>query len=151
MHAEIEKPKLALRANNSLTPDDFRERIANDEFVEWEEVYAGAYYGTLKSEIERIWASGKHVIFDVDVRGGLALKKYYGDRALAVFVKVPTLEILENRLRSRGTEDEEALSKRIFKMKFEWSFQDQFDVILVNDKLEDAVAEAQELFDKLTK
>ena len=132
-----------------LTPDDFRAKISNDEFVEWEEVYAGAYYGTLKAEIERIWASGKHVIFDVDVRGGLALKKYYGDRALAVFVKVPTLEMLEERLRSRGTEDEEALSKRIFKMKFEWSFQDQFDVILVNDKLEEAVAEAQALFDKL--
>jgi guanylate kinase len=81
----------------------------------------------------------------------LALKKYYGDRALAIFVKVPTLEILEERLRSRGTEDEEALSKRIFKMKFEWSFQEQFDVILVNDKLEDAVSEAQALFDKLTK
>jgi guanylate kinase len=77
------------------------------------------------------------------------LKKYYGDRALAVFVKVPTLEMLEQRLRSRGTEDEEALSKRIFKMKFEWSFQEQFDVILVNDQLEVAVAEAQALFDKL--
>jgi guanylate kinase len=134
-----------------LTPDEFRTKIDEDAFVEWEEVYPGAYYGTLKSEIERIWASGKHVIFDVDVRGGLALKKYYGDRALAVFVKVPTLEMLEERLRSRGTEDEEALSKRIFKMKFEWSFQDQFDVILVNDKLDEAVAEAQVLFDKLTK
>jgi guanylate kinase len=119
--------------------------------VEWEEVYSGAYYGTLKSEIERIWATGKHVIFDVDVRGGLALKKYYGDRALAVFVKVPTLEMLEDRLRSRGTEDEEALSKRIFKMKFEWSFQEQFDVILVNDKLEEAVDEAQALYDQLKK
>lgn len=134
-----------------LTPDDFRQKIANDEFVEWEEVYSGAYYGTLKSEIERIWAMGKQVIFDVDVRGGLALKKYYGDRALAVFVKVPTLEMLEDRLRSRGTEDEEALSKRIFKMKFEWSFQDQFDVILVNDKLEEAVADAQALYDQLKK
>ncbi|MHA8087556.1 guanylate kinase [Aquirufa sp. Wall-65K1] len=134
-----------------LSPEEFRQKINEDAFVEWEEVYPGAYYGTLKSEIERIWASGKHVIFDVDVKGGLALKKYYGDRALAIFVKVPTLEILEERLRSRGTESEEALSKRIFKMKFEWSFQSQFDVILVNDKLEHAIEEAQALFDDFTK
>lgn len=134
-----------------LTPEEFRQKINEEAFVEWEEVYPGAYYGTLKSEIERIWASGKHVIFDVDVKGGLALKKYYGERALAIFVKVPTLEILEERLRSRGTESEEALSKRIFKMKFEWSFQCQFDVILVNDKLEEAIEKAQALFDDFTK
>jgi guanylate kinase len=133
-----------------LTPDEFRTKIDEDAFVEWEEVYPGAYYGTLKSEIERIWASGKHVIFDVDVKGGLALKNYYKERALAVFVKVPSLEILEDRLRSRGTETEESLSKRIFKMKFEWAFQDKFDVILVNDQLADAVREAQRLFDELT-
>ncbi len=133
-----------------LTPDEFRAKIDEDAFVEWEEVYPGAYYGTLKSEIERIWASGKHVIFDVDVKGGLALKNYYKERALAVFVKVPSLEILEDRLRSRGTETEESLSKRIFKMKFEWAFQDKFDVILVNDQLADAVKEAQRLFDELT-
>ncbi len=133
-----------------LTPDEFRKKIDEDAFVEWEEVYPGAYYGTLKSEIERIWASGKHVIFDVDVKGGLALKNYYKERALAIFVKVPSLEILEDRLRSRGTESEESLSKRIFKMKFEWAFQDKFDVVLVNDQLEEAVIEAQRLFDELT-
>lgn len=133
-----------------LTPDEFRTKIDEDAFVEWEEVYPGAYYGTLKSEIERIWSTGKHVIFDVDVKGGLALKNYYKERALAVFVKVPSLEILEDRLRSRGTETEESLSKRIFKMKFEWAFQDKFDVILVNDQLADAVKEAQRLFDELT-
>ena len=133
-----------------LTPDEFRKKIDEDAFVEWEEVYPGAYYGTLKSEIERIWASGKHVIFDVDVKGGLALKNYYKERALAIFVKVPSLEILEDRLRSRGTESEESLSKRIFKMKFEWAFQDKFDVVLVNDQLEAAVTEAQRLFDELT-
>ena len=133
-----------------LTPDDFRERIHRDEFVEWEEVYPGAYYGTLKSEIERIWSTGKHVIFDVDVKGGLALKKFYGDKALAIFVKVPSLEVLENRLRARGTETEESLSKRIFKMKFEWSFQDKFDVILVNDELGHAVQQAQQLFSDFT-
>lgn len=133
-----------------LTPDEFRKKIDEDAFVEWEEVYPGAYYGTLKSEIERIWASGKHVIFDVDVKGGLALKNYYKERALAIFVKVPSLEILEDRLRSRGTESEESLSKRIFKMKFEWAFQDKFDVVLVNDQLEEAVIEAKRLFDELT-
>jgi len=133
-----------------LTPDEFRQKISEDAFVEWEEVYPGTYYGTLKSEIERIWASGKHVIFDVDVKGGLALKNYYQERALAVFVKVPSLEVLEERLRSRGTETEESLSKRINKMKFEWSFQAKFDVILLNDQLEDAVLEAQRLFDELT-
>lgn len=133
-----------------LTPDEFRTKIDEDAFVEWEEVYPGAYYGTLKSEIERIWSTGKHVIFDVDVKGGLALKNYYKERALAVFVKVPSLEILEDRLRSRGTETEESLSKRIFKMKFEWAFQDKFDVVLVNDQLADAVKEAQRLFDELT-
>ena len=134
-----------------MTPEEFRAKIEEEAFVEWEEVYPGAYYGTLKSEIERIWDSGKHVIFDVDVKGGLALKNYYKDRALAVFVKVPTLEMLEDRLRSRGTETEESLSKRIFKMKFEWAFQDKFDVILVNDQLEDAVKEAQELYNNLIK
>jgi guanylate kinase len=133
-----------------MTPDEFRAKINEDAFVEWEEVYPGAYYGTLKSEIERIWATGKHVIFDVDVKGGLALKNYYKERALAVFVKVPTLELLEDRLRSRGTESEESLSKRIFKMKFEWAFQDKFDVVLVNDQLKVAVKEAQILFDKFT-
>ncbi|MHA8065135.1 guanylate kinase [Aquirufa sp. ROCK2-A2] len=133
-----------------MTPDEFRQKIDEDAFVEWEEVYPGAYYGTLKSEIERIWESGKHVIFDVDVKGGLALKNYYKERALAIFVKVPSLEILEDRLRARGTETEESLSKRIFKMKFEWSFQDKFDVVLVNDELEKAVKEAQELFTNFT-
>lgn len=132
-----------------LTPDEFRQKINEDAFVEWEEVYPGTYYGTLKSEIERIWASGKHVIFDVDVKGGLALKNYYQERALAVFVKVPSLEVLEARLRTRGTETEESLSKRINKMKFEWGFQDKFDVILLNDQLENAVLEAQRLFDEL--
>jgi guanylate kinase len=134
-----------------MTPDEFRQKIDDEAFVEWEEVYPGAYYGTLKSEIERIWASGKHVIFDVDVKGGLALKHYYKEKALAIFVKVPNLEVLEQRLRARGTETEESLSKRIFKMKFEWAFQDKFDVILVNDALDHAVEEAQKLFTNFTK
>jgi guanylate kinase len=128
-----------------LTPEDFKEKIDNDEFVEWEEVYVGAFYGTLKSEIQRLWDNGKHVLFDVDVQGGLKLKKYYGDRALAVFVKVPDEETLQQRLLARGTETADSLSKRLFKVHFEMSFQDQFDVVLVNDNLEDALAKAQQL------
>ncbi|MBC7892357.1 MAG: guanylate kinase [Sphingobacteriaceae bacterium] len=130
-----------------LTPADFKQKIHNHEFVEWEEVYPGAYYGTLKSEIERVWSEGKHVIFDVDVRGGLSIKEHYGDRALAVFVKVPSEEILEQRLRGRGTESEDSISRRLFKVKFEMSFQDEFDVILVNDDLETSFQKAQKLVD----
>jgi guanylate kinase len=130
-----------------LSPDDFRTRISNDEFIEWEEVYSGNFYGTLKSEIERIWAQGKNVIFDVDVKGGLNLKKYFGDKALAVFVKVPSAEILEDRLKKRGTETAESLSGRIFKAKFEMGFADKFDVILVNEDLNKSLKEAQILYD----
>ncbi|MEZ0485570.1 guanylate kinase [Fibrella aquatica] len=130
-----------------LTPDEFKHKIDADEFVEWEEVYVGAFYGTLKSEIQRVWNTGKHVLFDVDVKGGLKLKQYYGDRALAVFVKVPDEETLKQRLIGRGTETEDSLSKRLFKVHFEMSFQDQFDVILVNDDLEESYAKAQKLID----
>src|SRR5690606_29277659 len=90
-----------------LTPEDFKQRIDNDEFVEWEQVYPGQFYGTLKAEIQRIWDTGKHVVFDVDVKGGLSLKKYYGDQALAIFVKCPSMEVLEERLRARKTDSEE--------------------------------------------
>ena len=129
-----------------LSPEEFKHKIDNQEFIEWQEVYAGNFYGTLKSEIERIWASGKHVIFDVDVKGGLNLKKYFGDRALAIFVKVPSMETLEQRLRSRDTESEDSLSRRLFKAKFEMTFEDQFDVTLLNQDLEESVREAQELY-----
>jgi guanylate kinase len=134
-----------------LTPEDFKTRIDNNEFVEWEEVYPGGYYGTLKSEIERLWASGKHVVFDVDVKGGLKLKEYFQERALAIFVKAPSEEAIKERLMSRGTETEDSLSKRLFKVKFEMSFQDKFDVILVNDDLEAALAKAEELVEDFTK
>jgi guanylate kinase len=130
-----------------LSPEDFKKKIDEDAFIEWEEVYAGNFYGTLKSEIERIWASGKNVIFDVDVRGGMALKKYFGDKALSVFVKVPSIDTLKQRLDLRGTETEESLSRRIFKAKFEMTFQDKFDVILLNEDLAKSTAEAQRLYD----
>ncbi|HEY3403659.1 MAG TPA: guanylate kinase [Ohtaekwangia sp.] len=134
-----------------LTPEDFKNKIDNDEFIEWEEVYAGNFYGTLKSEIERIWKEGKNVIFDVDVKGGLNLKKYFGDKALAVFVKVPSFEVLKVRLKDRGTESEESLSRRLFKAKFEMTFQDKFDVVVVNENLDKSLAEAQKLYDDFKK
>jgi guanylate kinase len=130
-----------------LTPEEFKTKIDADEFIEWEEVYEGNYYGTLKSEIQRIWDAGKNVIFDVDVKGGLNLKKYFGDKALSVFVKVPSIEILEQRLLDRGTESHASLSQRLFKAKFEMTFQNRFDVVLVNEDLDKSLAEAQRLYD----
>ena len=116
-----------------LSIDEFKNKIDQDQFVEWEEVYAGNFYGTLKEEVHRIWKEGKAVIFDVDVKGGLALKKYFGEQALAIFVKVPSLDVLESRLNDRGTESEESLSRRIYKAKFEMTFEPQFDVTVFND------------------
>jgi guanylate kinase len=130
-----------------LTPAEFKEKIDKNEFIEWEEVYEGNFYGTLKSEIERIWQSGKNVIFDVDVKGGLNLKKYFGDKALSIFVKVPSLEVLKDRLQDRGTESTESLSRRLFKANFEMSFQDQFDIVLINEDLNKSLIEAQQLYD----
>ena len=131
-----------------LTPEEFKKKIDRDEFIEWEEVYAGNFYGTLKSEIQRIWDEGRNVIFDVDVKGGINLKKYFGEKALAVFVKVPSIEVLTERLKERGTESEESLSRRLFKAKFEMTFQDKFDVVLVNKDLNKSLAEAQQLYDQ---
>ena len=128
-----------------ITPEEFREKVGNDEFVEWEEVYEGAFYGTLKSEIERIWAEGKHAILDVDVKGGLSVKNFYKDRALAVFVKPPSIEELSKRLVARNTDSASSISSRIFKAKFELSFEDQFDEVIVNENLEDAFAKAEKL------
>ncbi|MCK9219220.1 MAG: guanylate kinase [Bacteroidales bacterium] len=119
-----------------ITADSFREKIARDEFVEWQEVYPGSYYGTLKPELERIWKSGKTPIFDVDVQGGLNLKKYFGKEALCVFIRPPSLEILIQRLRSRGTESEESLFKRIGKAESELAFSKQFDLVIINDELD---------------
>jgi len=128
-----------------LTPEEFKQKIDNDEFVEWEEVYAGNFYGTLKAEVERIWNEGRHVIFDVDVKGALHLKEYFGERALAVFVKVPSLEDLKSRLTNRKTESDDSLSQRIFKAKFEMTFEDKFDITLVNEDLEESLKKAEKL------
>ena len=128
-----------------LSIDEFKQKIDQDAFVEWEEVYAGNFYGTLKEEVHRIWKEGKAVIFDVDVKGGLALKKYFGEQALAIFVKVPSLEVLESRLNDRGTETEESLSRRIYKAKFEMTFEAQFDVTVLNDDFARSSAETVDL------
>uniref|UniRef100_UPI0040483C03 guanylate kinase n=1 Tax=Algoriphagus sp. TaxID=1872435 RepID=UPI0040483C03 len=124
-----------------LSIEEFKQKIDQDAFVEWEEVYAGNFYGTLKEEVHRIWKEGKAVIFDVDVKGGLALKHYFGEQALAIFVKVPSLEVLESRLQDRGTETEETLSRRVYKAKFEMTFEPQFDVTVLNDEFARSSAE----------
>ena len=131
-----------------LTTEEFKQKIDNDEFIEWEEVYPGNFYGTLKSEIERIWQSGKSVIFDVDVKGGLSLKNYFKDQALAVFVKVPSLEVLNERLSSRASETPESLSQRLYKARFELGFEDKFDLTILNNKLETSLSEAQQAVDE---
>lgn len=128
-----------------LTPEEFKQKIDQNAFIEWEEVYEGNFYGTLKEEIQRLWDNGQHVIFDVDVKGGLNLKKYFGDKALAIFVKVPSMEVLTDRLKDRGTESEESLSRRLFKAKFEMTFEDKFDVVIVNDDREKSFQEAEKL------
>ncbi len=124
-----------------LNTDDFKRRIENDEFVEWEEVYDGSFYGTLKTEINRIWNRGKNVIFDVDVEGGLSLTKYFGEKALAIFIKPPAIDELEKRLKARGTEDEEKIQKRLAKAAKEIEYAKWFDTIIVNDNLDDAQQE----------
>ena len=128
-----------------LSPEEFKKKIDGNEFIEWEEVYEGNFYGTLKSEIDRIWAEGKHVIFDVDVKGGISLKKYFGENALSIFVKVPDLETLKTRLTDRNTESEESLSRRLYKAQFEMSFESQFDTVLINDELPKSLKKAEAL------
>ncbi|OQX82401.1 MAG: guanylate kinase [Bacteroidetes bacterium 4484_276] len=124
-----------------LGSDDFRKKIENNEFIEWEEVYKDNFYGTLKSELQRIWDSGHSVIFDVDVKGGLNIKRQFPDISLAIFIMAPSVDELEKRLRNRATDDDETINKRIAKAEYELSFAQQFDKIIVNDNLEKAVLE----------
>ncbi|MCK5170901.1 MAG: guanylate kinase [Bacteroidales bacterium] len=126
-----------------LSVDDFKEKIDKDEFVEWEEVYENRFYGTLKSELERIWSQGKHVIFDVDVVGGLNIKKKYPDKALSIFIMPPSIEELEKRLILRSTDSTEDIETRINKAKEELSYAEKFDVIIINDELEKAIQESE--------
>ncbi len=126
-----------------ISPAEFKRKIQNGEFVEWEEVYENQFYGTLVSEVERILAAGKNIIFDVDVKGGMNIKKKYGDRALAIFVQPPSIEALKSRLINRHTEDEESLKKRIQKASSELQYAPFFDVVVLNDKLDEAVQKAK--------
>ena len=126
-----------------FTADEFRKRIENKEFLEWEEVYPGCYYGTLLSEIDRIWAKGHTVLFDVDVVGGLNIKKKFGDNALSIFIQPPSVEVLRQRLTGRGTDAPEKIEQRLAKAEYEMTFADKFDTIIVNDKLEEAFREAE--------
>ena len=130
-----------------FTADEFRKMIAEDKFVEYEEVYAGSFYGTLKSEVQRIWDKGHVIIFDVDVKGGVNLKKYFGDKALSVFIQAPSVEELRKRLVARGTDSAEAIAKRVSKASEEMTYADKFDYILVNDDLQKAYAEAEKVVD----
>lgn len=128
-----------------ISQTEFLHRIAQKEFVEFEEVYSGTFYGTLRGEIERIWSKGKHVIFDIDVIGGLHLKRKYAEKALAIFVQPPSLEVLIERLSGRGTDSEEKLLERYAKAEKELAYAPQFDVILKNFELEVACKEAEKL------
>jgi len=134
-----------------LSEYDFRKKIDNSDFVEWEEVYDGSYYGTLKTEVDRIWRNNQVVVFDVDVKGGLNLKKYFGQDSLAFFIRVKNFEILKERLKNRKTETKESLNRRLDKAEFEMTFQHKFDRIIVNDELNEAIRETERLVKEFLK
>lgn len=125
-----------------LTTDEFRTRIANGEFLEYEEVYPGCFYGTLKEQVEKRLNEGLNVVFDVDVAGGCNIKKYFGDEALSMFIQPPSVEELERRLKNRGTDSAEMIAKRVAKASYELTFAPKFDVVIINDKLEEAQQKA---------
>ena len=128
-----------------LSEEEFLARVAAGEFVEYEQVYKGSYYGTLKSEVERIWAKGNIILFDVDVKGGVSLKKYFGDEALSVFIQAPSPEELRRRLEKRGTDSPEAIEKRVAKAAEEMEYADKFDIVLINDDLDMCLRKAEHL------
>ena len=125
-----------------LSADEFRARIANDEFLEYEEVYSGCFYGTLKEQVEKRLNEGMNVVFDVDVVGGCNIKKYYGEQALSMFIQPPSIQELERRLKNRGTDSDEMIAKRVAKASYELTFAPKFDVVIVNDNLEEAQQKA---------
>lgn len=125
-----------------ISPEEFRDKIANDEFLEYEEVYHDRFYGTLKQQVERQREAGQNVVFDVDVKGGINIKKYYGDEALSLFIQPPSVEELRKRLEGRATDTPEAIQERLAKAEYELTFAPQFDKVIVNDDLETAKQEA---------
>ncbi|MBQ6377861.1 MAG: guanylate kinase [Prevotella sp.] len=128
-----------------LTPEEFRQRIDNDEFLEYEEVYENRFYGTLKSQVERQLEAGQNVVFDVDVKGGVNIKNYYGDKALSLFIQPPSIRELRRRLESRGTDAPDVIDQRIARAEFELTFAEKFDRVVINDILEYAEADALEI------
>ena len=132
-----------------FSAERFRQLIAEDKFVEHEEVYPGSFYGTLKSEVERIWAKGHVIVFDIDVKGGVNVKRIFGDKAFSVFIQAPSVDVLRQRLIGRGTDSAEAIEKRVAKAASEMEFAaGKFDYVLVNDDLETALAEAEKIIGK---
>lgn len=128
-----------------LSLETFKEKIEKGEFLEWETFYQGQYYGTLKKEVERLWALQKHVIFDIDVKGAVNLKNKFGDKALTIFVKPPSESVLIERLTNRGTENSQTLNERISRAKMELKFEDKFDITLLNENLEEAKSNAVQI------
>lgn len=133
-----------------LTDEEFRRRIAEDAFVEYEEVYPGRFYGTLKNEVERITSEKHNVVLDIDVKGGVNVKRLYGDRALGIFIKPPSIEVLRSRLEGRATDSAEAIEQRIAKADYELTFADRFDHVVVNDDLATAVEEVNNYIKEFT-
>ena len=129
-------------AESSLTPEEFRKRIDNDEFLEYEEVYTDRFYGTLKQQVENQLDKGENVVFDVDVKGGCNIKKYYGNKSLSIFIQPPSIEELRSRLVSRGTDAPEVIEDRLSRASFELAFAPKFDKIVINDNLEEAEKQA---------
>lgn len=127
-----------------LSAEEFASRVASGDFIEWEEVYSGSCYGTLKSELDRIWAEGHVVVFDIDVQGGLNIKKLFGEQALSVFIMPPSVDELRRRLEGRGTDTPEAIERRVAKAESEMPQADRYDKIIVNDSLDTALAEAED-------
>lgn len=128
-----------------LSPDEFARKVERGEFIEWEEVYSGSCYGTLRSELDRIWNKGHVVVFDIDVKGGLNVKKLLGDKALTIFIMPPSPEELRRRLESRGTDSAEAIEKRLAKAQEEITYAEHYDKVIVNDRLEEACKAAEEV------
>ena len=131
-----------------LTPEEFRQRIDNEEFLEYEEVYEGRFYGTLKSQVEKQMEAGQNVVFDVDVKGGVNIKRFYGDEALSIFIQPPSINELRRRLEGRGTDSPDVIDQRIARAEFELTFADKFDKVVVNDILEYAEADALSIIEE---
>ena len=134
-----------------LSVEEFKSKIKQDDFLEWEEVYKDNYYGTLKNEVQRIRNLGHNVLFDVDVVGGINIKNFYKDEALSIFIKPPSIEELKNRLTNRSTDDEESINKRIEKAEFELSFANKFDEVVINDNLKTAIIEVKSILNNFLK